>query len=146
VTTTPSTPAAATPRHASLQPIIDAYVRIQRALHADTLAGVKSEARSIAAEAGKLGPRGAAIKAASDECEKAVDLKGGRAAFARLGDAIMIYAKESGATLGDELRVAYGPMVQKYWLQKGEQVQNPFYGKAMADCGRLNPTLPSLQQ
>jgi len=38
--------------------------------------------------------------------------------------------------------VAYCPMVQKYWLQKGDTIQNPFYGKQMSDCGRIATTLP----
>jgi hypothetical protein len=38
--------------------------------------------------------------------------------------------------------VAYCPMVQKYWLQRGETIQNPYYGKQMSDCGRINATLP----
>jgi hypothetical protein len=33
-------------------------------------------------------------------------------------------------------------MVQKYWLQKGETIQNPFYGKQMSDCGRIATALP----
>jgi len=33
--------------------------------------------------------------------------------------------------------VAFCPMVQKHWLQKGEKVENPFYGHAMSDCGRI---------
>ena len=29
----------------------------------------------------------------------------------------------------------YCPMVNKQWLQKGETVSNPYYGKAMLTCG-----------
>ena len=57
----------------------------------------------------------------------------------------MAYAKASGASVGDEVKVAYCPMVRKYWLQKGETIQNPFYGRAMSDCGRINEDLPSVK-
>src|SRR4051812_4405060 len=127
---------------ANLKPIVDPYLRIQLALNADSMGDSRNDARSIAAEAGALGPGGAAIDAASREFDKAVDLKAARAAFARLGDAIMAYAKITGAGIGDDVKVAYCPMVQKYWLQQGETIRNPYYGKKMSDCGRLNATLP----
>jgi hypothetical protein len=28
----------------------------------------------------------------------------------------------------------------------GEKIQNPYYGKAMSDCGRINATLPSFDE
>ena len=37
----------------------------------------------------------------------------------------------------DGVTIAFCPMAQKYWLQRGDTVQNPFYGKAMPDCGRI---------
>ena len=89
-----------------------------------SFAGVKNDARSIAAATGMLGPGGTAIHAAAADFQQAADLKAARAAFARLGDAIMIYAKESGPRVGDDVKIAYCPMVQKYWLQKGEPIQN----------------------
>jgi protein SCO1/2 len=126
----------------NMKPIVDPYLRIQQALHADTLGDGINDARSIAAEAATLGLGGAAIAAAAGELQKAAGLAAARAAFAALGDAIMAYAKASGASVGSNVKVAYCPMVQKYWLQKGETIQNPFYGKAMSDCGRINADLP----
>jgi protein SCO1/2 len=125
-----------------MTPIVDPYLRIQQALHADTLDDGRNDARRIAAEAATLGSGGAAIAAAAGAFEKAADLAEARTAFARLGDAIMAYAKASGAPVGDQVRVAYCPMGQKHWLQKGETVQNPFYGTAMSDCGRIVAGLP----
>ena len=115
-------------------------------MHADSLADVKTDARRIAVEAAKLGTRGAAIQAAAGELEQAADLKAARAAFGSLGDAVMIDAKDSGAAIGDDVNVAYCPMAQKYWLQKGETIRNPFYGKAMSDCGRIMQTNPNLKK
>jgi len=131
---------------ADLKPIVDPYVRIQQSLHADSLDGVQDNARAVLAEAAKLGADGEAMQSAARELQQATDLKSVRAAFGKLGDAIMIYAKEADASLGDEVKVAYCPMVRKYWLQKGDAVQNPFYGKEMADCGRINPGLPDLKK
>jgi len=138
-----TTPGAAA---ASLTPIIDPYLRIQRALNGDSLAGVKDDARRIGVEAAKLGARGRAMQAAAGDLAQAADLKAARAAFGSLGDAIMIDAKDSGAAIGDEVKVAYCPMAQKYWLQTGETIRNPFYGRAMSDCGRITPNIPNLKK
>jgi hypothetical protein len=110
------------------------------------MADVNSAARAIASEAAKLGEGGAAMQAAASELRAAADLKASRAAFAKLGDAIMIHAKATGAAIGGDVRVAYCPMAQQYWLQRGETIQNPFYGQKMSDCGRLNATLPDLKR
>lgn len=131
---------------ADLTPIVDPYVRIQQALNADSLSGVKAEATAIAAEAEKLGADGAAIRAAALQLAKAGNLKNARAAFGKLGDAIMIEARGSGASVGDGVKVAYCPMLQKYWLQKADKVQNPFYGSTMPDCGRFNAEIPDLKE
>jgi anti-sigma factor ChrR (cupin superfamily) len=40
--------------------------------------------------------------------------------------------------------VAYCPMARKHWLQSGDKVQNPFYGRAMSECGRIVSALPDL--
>lgn len=48
-------------------------------------------------------------------------------------------------SLGDGVAIAFCPMAQKYWLQKGEAIKNPFYGKAMSDCGRITADIPNLK-
>jgi Cu(I)/Ag(I) efflux system membrane fusion protein len=128
----------------SLKAIVDCYLRIQTALSLDNLADAKSGARGAAEEAAKLGAAAAPTQAAATALQQASDLKAARAAFGTLGDALMKQAKASGAPLGDGVKVAYCPMVQKYWLQQGETIRNPFYGKQMSDCGRISASLPSL--
>jgi protein SCO1/2 len=128
----------------SVKTMLDPYLRVQTALNLDDLAAAKGGAYAVAEEAAKLGAAGAPMQAAASALQQASDLKAARAAFGTLGDALMKQAKESGAALGDDVKVAYCPMVQKYWLQKGEKIRNPFYGKQMSDCGRINATLPSL--
>jgi protein SCO1/2 len=142
VATTGTTAGAAPAAGVSMTPIVDPYLRIQRALNVDTIAGVKSDARLIADRAATLGTKGAAMQAAAVDLQQAADLTAARTAFARLSDAVIQYARESGATLGAEVKVAYCPMVQKYWLQKGDAIQNPFYGKQMSDCGRIATSVP----
>jgi mono/diheme cytochrome c family protein len=137
---------AGTATGAGLTAIVDRYLRIQLALRADGLNGVRDNAQAIAVEASALKPDGAEIHAAADAMQQAADLTAARTAFASLGDAIMIHATRSGASLGDDVKVAYCPMLRKYWLQKGDTVQNPFYGTQMPDCGRITPNIPRLNK
>ena len=140
---TGTTQGAAPAATVNVTPIVEPYLRIQRALNVDTIAGVKGDARLIADQTATLGSKGTAMQAAAGEVQQASDLTTARAAFARLSDAVIQYIRETGAGFGDEVKVAYCPMVQKYWLQKGDTIQNPFYGKQMSDCGRIATTAPT---
>ena len=122
----------------NLIPMIDPYLRIQEALNADSLTSVKEAAEKIAFEAGQLGERGASIHTAAADFQRAGDLASARTAIGTLTDAILLLAKNSAAGFGDGVKVAYCPMARKYWLQKGDTIRNPYYGKAMSDCGRFS--------
>jgi protein SCO1 len=132
----------ATNRSALGTAIVNPYLRIHEALSGDTLTGIDGAARTIAAEATKLGSSAASIRSAATDVEQSGDLKTARAAFGRLSDAIMTYARTSNVSMDDGVQVAYCPMMRKYWLQKGTSIQNPYYGKAMLDCGRITTSLP----
>jgi protein SCO1 len=126
-----------------LKPLVDAYLRIHRALAADTLDGVMPSAIAIATETARIGSRAAAIKVAVNPFAQAADLRAARDALGPLTDAIVMYARANDASLGSGVNVAYCPMARKYWLQKGDAIANPYYGKQMADCGRIVPELPA---
>ena len=144
VTPAPAAPPTVSRARVDLRPIVDRYLRIQQALHVDTVEGIESEARVIVAEAAKLGASGASIQSAAGTLQQVSDVKGARAGFGLLSDAIITFAKQQNTGVGDDVKAAYCPMARKYWLQKGEKVQNPYYGKAMSECGRLTTGLPDL--
>jgi protein SCO1 len=129
--------AAAAPATANLKPLVDAYLRVQRALNADDLAGVAADARAIAAEASALGSGAPAVQDPAGDLEQATTLAAARLAFGRIGDAMIAHAKASGVAFEADVRIAFCPMANKRWLQRGGVVQNPFYGKSMSDCGRI---------
>jgi protein SCO1 len=137
-----SSPAAAPFDVAAILPF---YLKAQEALSGDRIADLPESARAIGAVVVAAGPQASSIRMASRALMSARDLDGARAAFGALGDAIMIAAKSSRANLGGDVHVAYCPMVKKYWLQKGTEIRNPFYGRAMLDCGRIVSELPDLQ-
>jgi len=113
--------------------LLDAYLKIGTTLAADKVEGVPAAAQAIAAEAKKLGAPGAATLAAADKIAAAADLKATRAAFGDLSDAVIALA---GTAPGGAKR-AYCPMVKKYWLQKGDKIENPYYGSQMLRCGEF---------
>ena len=127
-------------------PMIAPYLQVQQALAGDSLAGIVASARSIAASARLAGAGGSRIRTLSDELAAATDLGRARVAFGALGDAIMSAARAGRPDLGEGVRVAYCPMAKKYWLQRGEEIRNPFYGASMLDCGRFVPEIPGKQK
>ena len=130
-------------RPVDLRPLIEAYLRIHRALAADTLDGVMPSAIAIATETAKIGSRAAGIKVAVNPFAQATDLRAAREALGPLTDAIIAYARANDIALGDGVNVAYCPMARKYWLQNGDAIANPYYGKQMADCGRIVTERPA---
>ncbi len=141
----PAKPGAPAPSSDAIS-LIEPYLRVQEALSADALTGIQNAARTITAEATKLGPGAASIRSAANEFQQSGDLTSARAAFAKLGDAIITYARTSNASVGANVSVAYCPMARKYWLQRGTTIRNPYYGKAMLECGRITSGLPDLSK
>jgi protein SCO1/2 len=137
--TTAVKPMVAPPRVAAgdLMAVVTPYLRIQRKLNKGVFAGVKDEARAVAEAAAKLGSAGEPMRSAAGAFARAANIKDGRTAFGTLSSAILTYAKASGRLPNDTLKVAYCPMVRKYWLQEGTVVQNPYFGPAMSECGRI---------
>ncbi len=136
--------ATAAASDADLTRVVTPYLEIQRALTADRLDGVKESARRLAEEAAKLGPTAGPIGAAAAGFERTADLNSARAAMGSVSDAILTFMKALTPKMDSDVKVAYCPMAQKHWLQKGDRIQNPFYGKAMLECGRFVQQMPSL--
>jgi protein SCO1/2 len=128
---------------ADLTALMDPYLGIQRALNLGTQDGIRASAHEIAVRAGALGPAGEPIRVTAAAIDRPLAIAAVRTAFGTLGDAIIAFAKQRDAHLGDGVKVAYCPMVRKYWLQRGETIQNPYYGQTMSDCGRFVADLPS---
>jgi hypothetical protein len=121
----------------SLKSIVQSYVTIQSQLAADKIDDVKGPARAIAAQAVILGKDGPPIAKAATALERAADLAAAREAFGALTDAVLAAGKAEGWKDVEGVRLAYCPMVQRSWLQKDEQIRNPYYGSSMLTCGEF---------
>ena len=131
---------------ADLATLLGPYLRIQQALANDSFEGVSDSALALATAAMRLGSRGAAVKAAVNPFAQAADVGAARAALGALSEAILRFASASGLTFRDRAAIAYCPMARKYWIQKGDTVRNPYYGKQMSDCGRIVSDIPTFNQ
>ncbi len=121
---------------ADLSPaLVDPYIRVQSALAADKVETVGPDAAELGKAAAALGEAARPIAAAAKRLEEARDIKAARQAFGQLSDSLLAYAKATGAALPSGVRTAYCPMVNKSWLQKGDKIQNPYYGSEMLECG-----------
>ena len=120
-----------------LKAVVAPYLEVQAQLAADKVDGIKASAAAISTAASSLGKPGEAIVEAAKALEQAADLDAAREAFGPLSDAVIAAAKAEGWTGLDDVKVAFCPMVNRSWLQKGEKIRNPFYGSAMLTCGEI---------
>ena len=68
------------------------------------------------------------------------DLKAQRKSFEYVSSAVIKIVK--GVNLNNnEVFVQYCPMVKRSWLNEVEDIQNPFYGSKMYDCGEVTETI-----
>jgi len=135
-----SAPAAPAVRRTATDPagsIVDAYLRMQQALAADRIDTIAADSRAIVVAARELGATADTIRSAAASFDGANDITSARIAFGVLSDRVIALIRSSNPGADPDLAVAFCPMADKYWVQKGQAIQNPYYGKVMAECGRV---------
>jgi hypothetical protein len=121
----------------AMKAIVGSYLEIQKQLATDKIDGVKGSAKSIATQAARMGDAGREIAKSATALEQAADLKTAREAFGPLSEAVIAAAKAEGWKDVSDVKVAYCPMVKHSWLQKEDQIRNPYYGSSMSTCGEF---------
>jgi hypothetical protein len=121
----------------SLKAVVQSYVEIQAQLAADKIDGIKAPAANIAKHAATM--KNEALVKSANALEKATDIKAAREAFGTMSDALMEAGKKENWKDVDGVRLAFCPMANHSWLQKEEQIRNPFYGSKMLTCGEFKP-------
>jgi membrane fusion protein, copper/silver efflux system len=119
------------------QAVIDPYLKIQSALAQDSTDDIRQNAGEIATAATALGAPAMKIDTAAVQLAAAGEIEDARARFGTLSEAIDTYMKGFSLKAPEGVRVAFCPMAQKPWLQQGDTLANPYYGKAMPTCGEL---------
>jgi hypothetical protein len=135
----PAPQTGATPKAGATMPasIVEPYLTIQTSLAQDRLDEVKASAGNIATAATALGAPAMKIDTTALQLASAVELDDAREKFGALSDALVTYMDGLHLKAPDGVRIAFCPMVQKPWLQKGETLANPYYGSSMATCGEF---------
>ena len=132
--------------------VMEHYEPIRLALIGDSMDGVNSHGRAIAAElraleadfspqrAGATGEAAAVIKdklpdmiIAADAIANAKSLEAARDGLYELSKPMVRWRE--GVSQGDRPAVAYCPMHKRSWLQPGEEIGNPYGG--MPRCGNI---------
>ena len=132
---------------ASMQPVLEQYLAIQKALSADTIKGVAEKARKIVALSAGIDPATVTgehamhyrdipknLKAAASDVARQKDIEGVRKAFKELSKPMAMWATMSKPA---GINVVYCSMYQGSWLQKDKLIANPYYGKSMLRCGEI---------
>lgn len=117
--------------------IVEPYLKIHEALAADNVEPVKANAGAIATAAAALGAPAAKIAASALQLAAAGDLAGARNRFGALSEAMVAYVNGLHVPLPEGVRVAFCPMVQTHWLQRGSSIANPYDGTQMPTCGEF---------
>jgi hypothetical protein len=135
-------PVAAQPSKSSgdaLRAMLKPYLEVHALLAQDKFAEIKEPAAALASEAAALGTEGADLAKAAAALSNANDLKGARDAFGQLSESLIEKVKADGTIDSADLKLGYCPMINKPWIQRGDQVRNPYYGAAMLTCGNVKP-------
>ena len=118
--------------------VFDQYIRIQTALAQDSIENVRASAaairNSVQSDPDKTLP--VAVVHQAETLAKASDIKTAREAFKPLSDSLIKYLAGNKAHAGHYVKV-YCPMANARWLQAGTAVNNPYFGKSMARCGKI---------
>jgi hypothetical protein len=120
--------------------IMDPYLAIADELADDKMDSVKANAGNIATAATALGAPAMKIDTAALQLSAAADgpqpdIEKVREKFGLLSEALDTYMTGLKIAPPAGVRVAFCPMVNKPWLQKGDALANPYYGKEMLTCG-----------
>jgi Cu(I)/Ag(I) efflux system membrane fusion protein len=131
----------------SMQPVVEAYLKIHEALADDKTAGVKGAAEKVAAFSDNLDPDTvtgehamhykdvpANMKKAALKLAKRKDIGAMREAFKELSRPMAMWATMSKP---EGIYVVYCPMAKGSWLQTDKVIRNPYHGHEMLHCGEI---------
>jgi len=141
----------------ALKPVYAAYLDAQEALAADDLGRFIQATDDLNTAIGFVQEAGLVGESLGAWRRAAATLRGGGAAttierarerFERLSQAIISLQERFGHHGGETWRVAYCPMAFENtgaeWLQRGAQVNNPYFGASMLRCGEIRREFPPL--
>lgn len=157
----PGGPTASTPAPAevpesfvqSLGPVYSAYLSAQESLAADNLNGFVQAATELrnalgnATEAGLVAEPLAVWRRGASGLrvdESFTTIESARARFEGMSEGAITLHRRFGPVGEQELSLAHCPMAFDFkgadWIQRGTQINNPYFGDAMLRCGSIEET------
>jgi Cu(I)/Ag(I) efflux system membrane fusion protein len=143
----------------TLKPVYASYLDAQEALAADDLSGFQrasgdlNNAIGLVEDAGLVGEPLAAWRRASSRLRTGsaeINLDTARERFERMSSAIIALQERFGHHGSESWYVAYCPMAfdnaGAEWLQRGEQIDNPYFGASMLRCGEIRREFKPLSE
>jgi hypothetical protein len=115
--------------------LVDAYLQVQAALAEDRFEGIATSARSVEVAAMALGKEAEKLASRAKALAAAKDMASARTTFGEVSRELEAYAEKTKSTFPTDVRLAYCPMADRSWRQKGKEIRNPYYGAAMLTCG-----------
>lgn len=110
------------------------YELVRAALAADNLQDAMPHAKMLAQKAEAAG--GPPAKKAADALASAANIEEARKQFGELST-VLVPIFQAEAIPGTTAYMC--PMKQKPWVQRGDKMANPYYGKSMLTCGTVIP-------
>ena len=114
--------------------VFEHYEQVRVALSADNLTDAATHAKVLANSVEAVG--GANAKRVAEQLAAATSLDVARQHFGTLS-AILVPVFQNQAIQGAHAFMC--PMKKQPWMQRGDKVQNPYYGKSMPTCGTPLP-------
>lgn len=132
--------------------IIRSYINLKNALYEDDRAKAEIMAKNMkralekfsAADSAGWQSASSAISASLDSIAITTDIKKQRMHFEKLSDEIYSNMQSLGLK-GEKLYRQFCPMAfdnrGAYWISDKEEIENPYFGAEMANCGEVRDTL-----
>lgn len=145
-----------------LNKAVATYLAISEKLASDSIDSIAEQARALAEhlkaagavkvggqEFGQANAELASCAAKAMDLSRAVDLPAARRTFAELSDDMVKLVERTGvpASLGGEFYRMHCPMYREekggaIWIQQGDKIRNPYWGKKMMTCADKKTPLP----
>jgi membrane fusion protein, copper/silver efflux system len=135
-----------------LRPVVTAYLELQQALSLDDLSGAKRASDSLSKQTARVSI--ARPQAASEAWQRlardlgqhalhiaqADSLEAARGGLEAISGQMLVLLRQLGNPLDRPLSIAFCPMATgrgATWIQGGTDIENPYFGQAMRDCGEI---------
>jgi Cu(I)/Ag(I) efflux system membrane fusion protein len=140
-----------------MAPTVEAYLALHVALSRDDLDKAREAYRALGEKASSFRPRGpedgvrvwtelgAGVTQDALQGAKAENLDAARRLFESVSDRLIQAVRRFGNPWKDPIRLAFCPMAAgskgAFWLQKANEIENPYFGASMFACGEVRASL-----